>query len=127
MPAFTVSLSTGVGDIAAAQPLLAGAFAVRQLDPATVAVLLDAAAHLGASTPPVDAASMTLTALADHIESTHHADSKQELPASSGPGCALIGARRLTHFRWTGTGGIDPSGGRMGNLPGLRGGIGPTA
>lgn len=99
MPALTFSPSTRVGDIVAVQPLLAGVFArlgidyccggkislaeacaAKRLDPARVAVLLDAAAHLGASTATVDAASMTLTALADHIESTHHLYLKQELP-----------------------------------------------
>ncbi len=99
MPVFTFSPSARVGDIVAAQPLLAGVFArlgidyccggkislaeacaAKRFDPATVAVLLDAAAHPGASSAHIDAAGMTLTALADHIESTHHAYLKQELP-----------------------------------------------
>lgn len=93
------SPTTRVGDIVAAQPLLARVFesvgidyccggkktlveacAGRGLDPATVAVLLEAAARLAGSPPAIDAARLSLTALADHIEATHHAYLKVELP-----------------------------------------------
>lgn len=91
--------TTKVGDIVAAQPLLARVFervgidyccggkktlaeacSAKGLDAATVAVMLDAAAQLTGSGPVVDAAAMSLTALADHIEHTHHAYLKEELP-----------------------------------------------
>jgi regulator of cell morphogenesis and NO signaling len=94
------SPSSTVGEIVASQPLLARVFervgidfccggkktlaaacAAKGLDPATVAVMLDAAAQLAGSRPSVDAARMSLTALADHIEATHHAYLKQELPS----------------------------------------------
>lgn len=47
-----------------------------------VAAVLDAleAAAADESRPSVDAAAMTLSALADHIEATHHAYVRQELP-----------------------------------------------
>ena len=51
------------------------------LEPVTFAVLLDAAVHLPGGKPTVDAASMSLAALADHIETTHHAYVRAELPA----------------------------------------------
>jgi regulator of cell morphogenesis and NO signaling len=88
-----------VGEIVARQPLLAGIFervgidyccggrktlaeacAAQGLDAATVAVMLDAAIALAGPRPVVDAAGMSLTALADHIEATHHAYLKEELP-----------------------------------------------
>ena len=90
-----------VGDIVAAQPLLARVFegvgidyccggkqtlqqacARRGLDAPTFALTLAAAAEVsGAAAPAVDPARMSLTALADHIEATHHAYVKSELPA----------------------------------------------
>jgi regulator of cell morphogenesis and NO signaling len=88
-----------VGDIVAARPLaarfferlgidyccggkqtLAEACARRQLDPATIALTLDLALQAFGTAPVVDAAAMTLTALADHIEQTHHRYLKAELP-----------------------------------------------
>lgn len=88
-----------VGAIVAAQPLLAAVFervgidyccggkqtlaaacAARNLDPATFAVVLEAAAGLAGARPVVDATALTLTALADHVEATHHAYLKAELP-----------------------------------------------
>ena len=59
---------------------LAEACAAKGLDPATVAVMLEAAAQVSGPKPAVDAATMSLTSLADHIESTHHAYLKEELP-----------------------------------------------
>ncbi|MSU22450.1 MAG: iron-sulfur cluster repair di-iron protein [Opitutus sp.] len=89
-----------VGNIVAAQPDLARLFervgidyccggkrtlaqacAGKGLDPAAFAVLLAAAAKLPAAGPTVDARAMSLTALADHIEQTHHCYLKEELPA----------------------------------------------
>ena len=94
------SEASTVGEIVIAQPLLARVFervgidfccggkktlaaacAAKGLDPATVVVMLDAAAQLSGPPPAVDAARMSLTALVDHIETTHHAYLKQELPS----------------------------------------------
>ncbi|MBI5771836.1 MAG: iron-sulfur cluster repair di-iron protein [Verrucomicrobia bacterium] len=95
------TLESKVGDIVAAHPLLARVFedvgidyccggkrslaevcAARGLDAATLAITLSAAARLsGGSGAGVDPASLSLTALADHIEATHHAYVKSELPA----------------------------------------------
>jgi regulator of cell morphogenesis and NO signaling len=91
--------TTRVGDIVAAQPLLARVFArvgidfccggkktlaqacaARGLAPAAVAALLEAAAQEIDAPPAVDAQHLSLTALADHIEATHHAYLKSELP-----------------------------------------------
>lgn len=94
------TIETTVGEIVAARPALARIFEklgidyccggkrplaelarARGLDPATVLALLDAATSaLGAGAAEVDAAAMTLTALADHIEQTHHTYVKAELP-----------------------------------------------
>lgn len=91
---------TAVGAIVAAQPGLARLFehlgidycckgkqsltqacAQRGLDTATTLVLLQSAADALADAPTeIDAAGMTLTQLADHIESTHHGYTKTELP-----------------------------------------------
>ena len=51
----------------------------KQLDANTVASLLDAADNTSAS-PVIDAATMTLGELVDHIEQTHHKYLKVELP-----------------------------------------------
>ncbi len=60
---------------------LAEACQPKGLDPHTVAALLTAAAGSRESgATGVDAASMTLTQLADHIEETHHRYLKAELP-----------------------------------------------
>lgn len=88
-----------VGEIVARQPLLARIFervgidyccggkktlqeacAAKGLDAATVLVMLDAASLMADARPVVDAAAMSLTALADHIEQSHHAYLKEELP-----------------------------------------------
>jgi regulator of cell morphogenesis and NO signaling len=99
MSTCAISTTTFVGQIVAARPLLARVFerlgidyccggkrtlaeacVAKGLDPATVAVLLDAAAQLAGPKPAVDAATMSLSSLADHIESTHHVYLKEELP-----------------------------------------------
>ncbi len=89
-----------IGDLVAAQPLLARVFerlgidyccggkrtlaaacAAKGLDVNSVMPVLAAAAELTSeAAPEVDAAAMSLTALADHIEHTHHAYVKMELP-----------------------------------------------
>lgn len=99
MPSSLYPPTTTIGDIVARQPLLARVFervgidyccggkqtlatacAAKNLDPATFAVVLEAAAQLTGSGPTVAAAAMSLTALADHIEQSHHAYLKDELP-----------------------------------------------
>lgn len=89
-----------VGDIVAAHPLLARVFegvgidyccggkqtlqqacARRGLDAPTLALTLAATAEISAAAPAIDPARMSLTELADHIEATHHAYVKSELPA----------------------------------------------
>lgn len=97
---FTITPESTVGAIVAARPILARVFqrvgidyccggkmplaeaCTRQkLDPQTVVAMLDAAATLAAEgQPEVAAAAMTLTELADHIETTHHEYVKAELP-----------------------------------------------
>ena len=94
---------TKLGDIVAAQPALARVFerlgldyccggkqtlavacGKKQLNAQTVAQMLEAAAQAMASGPrEVDAARLTLTELADHIEQTHHTYLKAELPRLS--------------------------------------------
>lgn len=60
---------------------LAAASQSRGLAVSTVIAMLEAAEAALASAPSdVDAAGMSLTALADHIEHTHHAYLKEELP-----------------------------------------------
>jgi regulator of cell morphogenesis and NO signaling len=99
MSSASISPFSLVGQIVADRPLLARVFervgidyccggkrtladacAAKGLDPATVAVLLDAAAQISGAKPAVDAATMSLADLAAHIESTHHAYLKEELP-----------------------------------------------
>lgn len=94
-----ISPSATVGQIVAAQPLLARIFErvgidyccggkrtlgeaciAKGLDPVSVAAMLDAAAHVSTTVPGVDAASMSLVSLADHIQATHHAYLREELP-----------------------------------------------
>lgn len=58
---------------------LVDACRTRGLDPHAVLAALEAAADV-AGDDAVDAGAMTLTALADHIEATHHAYLKAELP-----------------------------------------------
>ncbi|MCC6414788.1 MAG: iron-sulfur cluster repair di-iron protein [Opitutaceae bacterium] len=98
LPALT--RETTVGAIVTARPGLARLFehlgidyccrgklpleqacAQRGLDPATTLTLLQSAADaLGATPVEENAAGMTLTELADHIERTHHAYLKNEMP-----------------------------------------------
>jgi regulator of cell morphogenesis and NO signaling len=100
LPEFKLSPETRIGDIVAARPALARLFeelridyccggkqtlaaasASRGLEVGTVLALLNATATaLDAAPTEVDAAGMSLTDLADHIERTHHAYLKQELP-----------------------------------------------
>jgi regulator of cell morphogenesis and NO signaling len=100
LPEFKLTPETRIGDIVAARPALARLFeelridyccggkqtlaaasASRGLVAETVIALLSAtAAALDATPVEVDAAGMSLTDLADHIERTHHAYLKQELP-----------------------------------------------
>jgi regulator of cell morphogenesis and NO signaling len=97
-PVFTPA--TKLGDIVAARPALARVFERLGLDyccggqqtlgaactrkklnaPTVVAMLEAAAADVEAGPTEVDAAGMTLTQLADHIEQTHHTYLKAELP-----------------------------------------------
>ncbi|MBI2518057.1 MAG: iron-sulfur cluster repair di-iron protein [Opitutae bacterium] len=89
---------TRVGDIVAAHPTLARVFervgidyccggkktlaqacTARGLDAATFATLLGAAGT-ATSRPEIDPAGLSLAQLADHIEQTHHAYLKAELP-----------------------------------------------
>jgi regulator of cell morphogenesis and NO signaling len=89
-----------IGELVVAQPALARVFeklgfdyccggkqtlaavcARRGLDLATVTAMLDGTTlALNSAAPEVDAASLSLGALADHIEQTHHAYLKTELP-----------------------------------------------
>lgn len=60
---------------------LAEACAAKGLDAATVlTVMLAAEAPNGNVRPPIDCQGMTLSALADHIEQTHHTYLRRELP-----------------------------------------------
>jgi regulator of cell morphogenesis and NO signaling len=96
----SISLATPVGAIIVARPALARVFErlgldyccggkrplgelarARGLDPATVLACVEAAADAAAAGPAeVDAGALPLTALADHIEATHHAYVRAELP-----------------------------------------------
>jgi regulator of cell morphogenesis and NO signaling len=96
----SVSPETRIGDLVAAQPALARLFeqlhidyccggkqtlaaasAARGLAVTTVTAMLEAALAAFATAPAeFDAAALSLTALADHIEATHHAYLKDELP-----------------------------------------------
>lgn len=96
----TITPETRIGELVAARPglarlfeelridyccggkqSLAAASESRGLSVGTVIALLDAAsAALAAAPADVDAAALTLTELADHVERTHHAYLKDELP-----------------------------------------------
>lgn len=97
--ALAITPESRIGDLVAAQPsfarifeklgidyccggrrTLAEAATGRGLAADTLAVMLEATAHLGGPTPEVDAAAMTLSELIDHIEGTHHAYVRRELP-----------------------------------------------
>ncbi len=99
MTSLEFSSADRIGDIVAAQPLtarlfekvgidyccggkqtLAAACARKNLDPATITAALTTIVQLASAATVVDAAGMSLTELADHIESTHHAYLKEELP-----------------------------------------------
>ena len=91
---------TPIGDIVASRPLLAQVFerlqidyccggrqtlgaacAARRLEVAAIIALLEEATVAGArGDAPVDASAWSLTQIADHIERTHHAYVKEELP-----------------------------------------------
>lgn len=95
-----ISPETTIGELVAAKPALARLFenlgidyccggkktlaaacAAKGLEIATTIALLESAgAALSATTREVDAAAMSLTQLTDHIEATHHAYLKAELP-----------------------------------------------
>jgi len=96
-PAFTVE--TTVGAMVAARPALSRLFeklgidfccggkkplaelaAARGLDPATVLTMIEASLAVTPGSDDIDAATLSLTALADHIEHTHHEYVKAELP-----------------------------------------------
>jgi regulator of cell morphogenesis and NO signaling len=95
----TIDLRDTVGELVARQPALSRVFeevgvdyccggkrpleqACRQkgLDPAAFAARLEEAAAKASGDEYVNAASMSLVQLGDHIEATHHAYLKQELP-----------------------------------------------
>lgn len=97
---FSITPDRKVGDIVTAKPILARIFqrlgidyccggkitlaaacARQKLDPLAVVLSLEAeVANAGTDPSGVNAAGMTLTELADHIESTHHEYVKAELP-----------------------------------------------
>lgn len=98
----TFDTSSTIGGIVATHPALARVFerlgidyccggkrtlaqvcATKGLEPQTVVVILEAALEAAPATTgraPVDVLGMRLSVLADHIESTHHAYLKTELP-----------------------------------------------
>lgn len=96
----SISADSTIGALVAAQPALARLFEKLDIDyccggkqtliaackrrgldvQTTITLLESAGAMLTAGTAEVDAAAMSLTQLADHIQSTHHAYLKQELP-----------------------------------------------
>ena len=100
IPSFTITTDTTIGAIVAARPTLARVFerlgldfccggkqsltiacCKKGLDAKTVVAMLEAAVTAGdAGSVEVDAAAMTLSQLADHIEQTHHLYVKEELP-----------------------------------------------
>jgi regulator of cell morphogenesis and NO signaling len=99
MTQLSFSPETTVGEIVAAQPAfarvferlgidyccggkrtLAQVFAAKGVDPVSAATLLTASIDAFGFRPVVDPARMSLTELADHIEHTHHAYLKDELP-----------------------------------------------
>jgi regulator of cell morphogenesis and NO signaling len=91
---------TRIGELVAARPALARLFEVLRIDyccggrqtladacaaqglavPTVLTMIEAAIAVLAAGPAEVDAATLTLTALADHIEQTHHRYLKDELP-----------------------------------------------
>jgi regulator of cell morphogenesis and NO signaling len=98
-PQATFDPSARVGDIVATRPLaatfferigidyccggkrtLAEACTARNLDPGTVAIMLEITLQSTEVPHTLDISTMTLTELADHIERTHHAYLKEDLP-----------------------------------------------
>jgi len=98
-PVTTISPESRIGDLVAARPALARHFeelgidyccggkqslaavcVARGLDLAAVMARLEAVLARPANPAEIDPAAMSLTALADHIEATHHAYLKDELP-----------------------------------------------
>lgn len=98
MTSSDITPATSVGEIVAARPLLARAFekagidyccggkttlaaacAARGLDAGTFIAVLEAMPR-GETSAGIETATLSLTALADHIEGTHHAYLKEELP-----------------------------------------------
>lgn len=94
-----ITSSTSVGDIVAARPALARIFervgidyccggkrsladacGAIGIDPTTLALVLEATADASDQRPAVDVLAMSLADLADHIEATHHAYLRAELP-----------------------------------------------
>ncbi len=73
--------SLGIDYCCGGKQTIAAACVRHGLDPATtLTVIASASAALNAARPEVDAATMSLSQLADHIETTHHAYLKMELP-----------------------------------------------
>src|SRR6478736_3007058 len=98
-PVTTISPESRIGDLVAARPALARLFeelgidyccggkqtlaavcAARGFPLADVTARLEAALAWPAAPEDISAATLSLTALADHIEATHHAYLKDELP-----------------------------------------------
>jgi regulator of cell morphogenesis and NO signaling len=95
-----ITPETRIGELVAARPALARLFESLRIDyccggkqtiaaacatrglavPTVLAMLEAAAAALAASPADVDVTAMSLAALADHIEQSHHAYLKEELP-----------------------------------------------
>ncbi len=96
----TLTLKTTVGEIVTRRPSLSRVFEKlhidyccggkisleescrkKKLDPQTVLAMLEAVeSEIEAGIPEIDAASLTLTDLVDHIESTHHRYLWEEMP-----------------------------------------------
>jgi regulator of cell morphogenesis and NO signaling len=115
----TIKLDTTVGQLVAERPArsrvfeklgidyccggkmpLAQACADQGLDPGTVVQVLAAAEVTDNTTAPADAAAMSLTELADHIQATHHAYLRQELPRLSAMS-RKVASVHGEHYAWT--------------------------
>ena len=79
-----ISVHDTIGELVARRPALSHAFEAaggeKGLDPNAFVARLEQAALATAGEPVVDAAAMSLTELADHIEQTHHAYLHDALP-----------------------------------------------
>jgi regulator of cell morphogenesis and NO signaling len=97
--------SLGIDFCCGGKKPLAEACAAKGLDAPTVAKMIEAAEAIAGpsgvtvSGPVVDANAMTLTALCDHIENTHHAYIKAELPRL-GMMWAKIAGKHGDHHPW---------------------------